>query len=333
MNIQIKTGLVLLGALLSINLAEVKVIADDKPIVIAHRGASGYRPEHTLMAYKLGMEQGADYIEPDLVMTKDGHLVARHDAYLSGSTDIADHPEFADRKRTMRGKEDWWVFDFTLDELKTLRARQPRQSRGLSYDDQETIPTIAEIIELVENEGQDSQVGLYIEMKHPAEFQALGLDPTDALLKLFETLAGKSIPVYFQCFNGDYLKSISDRTTVPLIWLIEGAPDQDTGHYVLDVALGSYGDILAGVGVYKALLVDHTGAPTNLIRDAHSLGMKVHTWTVRNDQPVPFFDSVEAELEALWGLGVDGVFADFPDTAIQARDRYVKAIANGGEDH
>ncbi len=128
--------------------ASVQVVAEE-PIVIAHRGASGYLPEHTLEAYKLGIEQGADYIEPDLVMTKDGVLVARHDIYLSSTTNVASKPEFADRKRTIGDKTDWFVMDFTLDEIKTLRARQAFPGRDKSFDDLLEIPTLDEIVALV----------------------------------------------------------------------------------------------------------------------------------------------------------------------------------------
>jgi glycerophosphoryl diester phosphodiesterase len=294
-----------------------------KPIVIAHRGASGYRPEHTLMAYKVGIEQGADYVEPDLVMTKDGHLVARHDVYLSGTTDVADHPEFADRKRTLDGKRDWYVFDFTLAELKTLKARQPWPSRGDAFDGMETIATIDEIIDFVADARGDRPVGLYIEMKRPALFADLGLDPTKALLAAFNKIGAAGMPAYFQCFNGDYLVEFGKQADVPLIWLIEGRHNAATEAYELDVPLDKYGNAIAGVGLNKALLVDGAGRPTDVIGKAHSLGLKVHLWTVRNDHVAPMFDHVRAELKTLWSFGADGIFADFPDTAVQSRDSFM----------
>lgn len=299
------------------------IAEDDKPIVIAHRGASGYRPEHTLMAYELGIEQGAEYVEPDLVMTKDGHLVARHDAYLSTTTDVADHPEFADRKRTLFGKEDWFVFDFTLAELKTLKAKQPWPTRGEVFDGIETISTIDEIIDFVASKRGSRTVGLYIEMKHPGHFRDMGLDPTDALLKAFEKIKKLGIPLYFQCFDGDYLQSLASQTDVPLIWLIEGKEYPETGWYELDVPLDRYGDDIAGVGLYKALVTDGNGRDNGVIAAAHKLGLKVHLWTIRNDRVAPLFSSVRSELKALWALGVDGVFADFPDTAVQSRDSFL----------
>ncbi len=299
---------------------------ESDPIVIAHRGASGYRPEHTLMAYRMGIAMGADYIEPDLVLTKDGKLVARHDVYLSDSTDVANHPEFADRRREFHGKTDWWVFDFTFEELRTLKAVQARPTRGTDYDGRETIPTIEEIISLVEAERGDTTVGLYIEMKHPMEYKALGLDPTEALLRVFETTQGKGIPIYFQCFSGEYLKEIAPRTSVPLIWLMEGVQDAETGQQVLEEPLGKYGDILAGIGPYKLLLADREGHSTGVIEAAHALGYKVHPWTFRADQVGDGFNDVESELSLYWTLGVDGVFSDHADIAIRSRNAHVTKV-------
>jgi len=300
---------------------------DADPIVIAHRGASGYRPEHTLMAYRMGIEMGADYIEPDLVMTKDGKLVARHDVYLSDSTDVADHPEFADRRREIRGKTDWWVFDFTLSELRTLKARQARPTRGTGYDGVEVVPTIEEIIALVESERGDSQVGLYIEMKHPLDYKAMGLDPTPALLDVFRRAQDSGIPVYFQCFSGEYLVEVAPHTSVPLIWLIEGAEDPSTGRYRLDVPLDKYGNIIAGIGPYKQLLMDGDGKSTGVVEEAHRLGYKVHPWTFRADQVGDGFADMEAELDAYWSLGIDGAFSDHADVALRSRDGFLRKQA------
>ena len=297
------------------------IAQDDKPIVIAHRGASGYRPEHTMMGYRMALAQGADYIEPDLVMSKDGHLLIRHDIYLSSSTDVAAHPEFADRKRVIEGHEDWFVFDFTLAELKTLRARQPRPERGTMFDGVETIPTFDEAIAwILAEKANGATAGLYIEMKRPAMFIEAGLDPTAKLLAGFKKLTDAGIPVYFQCFEGDYLVKFRGKTKAQLIWLIEGREDATTGHATLDVPLGLYGDKIDGVGLYKALLFDERGNPNDVVEQAHDLGLKVHLWTLRNDQVPKMFGSVEEELKTLFGLGIDGVFADFPDTAVQSRN-------------
>jgi glycerophosphoryl diester phosphodiesterase len=174
-----------LAILVLMNGVYMDVLAnDEQPIVIAHRGASGYLPEHTLEAYKLGIEQGADYIEPDLVLTKDGHFVARHDIYLSTTTDIEGRPEFANRKRTINDKEDWYVFDFTLAELKTLFAKQPWEGRDQSHNGKYRIPTFEEIFALVtaHNSNNEKKVGLYPEMKQPSVFKANGLDALTQIL-------------------------------------------------------------------------------------------------------------------------------------------------------
>ena len=153
------------------------------PVIIAHRGASGERPEHTLAAYSLAIEQGADFIEPDLVMTKDGVLIVRHDRYLSTTTDVSAHPEFADRRVEKEGRQDWWAEDFTLEEIKTLRAVQPREGRAKDYDGQFEIPAFEEVLALRAKASEETGriIGVYPETKHPAAPAALGLDPAPEL--------------------------------------------------------------------------------------------------------------------------------------------------------
>ncbi|UTW57302.1 hypothetical protein KFE96_10580 [Kordiimonas sp. SCSIO 12603] len=302
-------------------LAAEVAVAEKDTIVIAHRGASGYMPEHTLEAYKLAIEQGADYIEPDLVMTRDGHLVARHDGYLSTTTNVADHPEFADRKRTIQGKTDWFVFDFTLEELKTLRTKQPRVSRGKQFDGQGTIPTIDEIVALAEGyKGKRKPVGLHIEMKRPDAFKQIDSELDKTLAALFSEISSKDIPLFFQCFDGNFLLKVGEISDVPLVMLIGGKPNMEGDWYELDIALEPFAGRVAGFGLNKALLVNKDGSATDIIDRAHSMGAVVHVWTVRNDQLHPMFKTVEQELKALYSMGVDGVFTDFPDTAISVRN-------------
>lgn len=311
-------------------MADNMALKEDGPIVIAHRGGSGYRPEHTLMSYKVGLAQGADYIEPDLVMTKDGHLVARHDVYLSHTTDIADHPEFADRKRTLEGHEDWYVFDFTLAELKTLKAIQPRPGRGQTFDGLESIVTFDEIITFMkEAKANGEDAGLYVEMKRPELFIELGLDPTAELLAKFDEIISAGIPFYFQCFNADYIAGFQGKTDAALIWLIEGV--EKDGQFELEVPLAMYADKVDGIGINKALLVDKNMQPSGIVADAHKLGLKVHIWTVRNDEVPRGIRSVDEELKFLFAQGIDGVFADFPDTAILARNSFRLMTAGPGE--
>ncbi len=296
-------------------------VTAEEPIVIAHRGASGYLPEHTLEAYALAIEQGADYIEPDLVLTKDGYLVARHDAYLSSTTNVADLPEFASKKRMFMGKEDWFVFDFTLDELKRLRARQPRVSRGTEFDNTAEIPTIEEIIELVEGyKEKGSDVGLYIEMKRPTAFMKIAPNLDKKLINLFGEISIKNIPVYFQCFDGNFLFKISEQSSVPLVLLIGGKMDDASGAIKLGVDIEHYTGRIAGVGLNKALLFNTDGTVSDVLAKVRKLGMKAHIWTVRNDEVPSMFNNVEQELKKLYSMGVDGIFTDFPDTAISIRN-------------
>ena len=291
------------------------------PIIIAHRGASGARPEHTASAYQLAIQQGADFIEPDLVMTRDGHLVARHDIYLSSTTNIADLPEFANRKRTLEGKCDWYAFDFTLAELKRLKTRQPRSGRSNAFDGIETIPTVAEVILLVKNANikNNSKTGIYIEIKRPTLHKAMGLDPTDALRAVFSQLEKDRIPAYFQCFDADYLRSFPTMAGAPKVFLIEGEHDPDTGRYKAAYEMDKWAREFEGLGLNKALLVSDPAQPGQVVRDAHNAGLKVHIWTIRDDVVPPAFKTGTEELQAIFSLGVDGVFTDHPDVAISAR--------------
>ena len=289
-------------------------LSGEPPIVIAHRGASGVLPEHTLAAYARAIDMGADYIEPDLVITKDGYLVARHDRYLSGSTDVSKHPEFADRKRTDEAHEgeDWFIEDFTLTEVKTLRAVQPREGRSDEFDGDYEIPTFQEILNLVASHNtEDNNIGVYPETKQPSAFAKVGLSHDDAML---ETLAaygygGAGAPVFIQSFELENLKRLKGLTTLPLIFLTDTKPDFDV-----------LAETVAGVGPYKKLLLTDEGKDTGFVTAAHEAGLAVHPWTFRDDQLDPKFPDIDAELKAYYALGVDGVFSDFPDTAIRIRD-------------
>ena len=291
-----------------------------QPIVIGHRGASGYRPEHTLSAYSLAIEQGVDYIEPDLVMTKDGVLVARHDIYLSTTTDVALRPNFATKKRVFEGKEDWFVFDFTYEELAELKAIQPRVSRGVSFDRTETIPTLAEITDLVlgyREKGQE--VGLYIELKRPDIFVKLKSGFTDQFLSELSALNDLSIPLFFQCFDPNYILDVSKKTDVPLVLLVGAKKDDTTGWIKPDVDMELFYGKVSGFGLNKALLLNKDGSSSGVLEKIEKVGLQTHVWTIRDDQVPPMFQTVQQELKLLYSMGVDGVFADFPDTAVQVR--------------
>jgi len=204
-------------------------LSNNPPLIIAHRGASGVLPEHTLAAYERAIDMGADYIEPDLVITKDGHLVARHDRYLSSTTNISDGPEFADRKRsdpTHEG-EDWFVEDFTLAEIKTLKARQPRAGRSKAFDDQYDVPTFEEILQLVADRNTDTrQIGIYPETKQPTAFARAGLSHDEPLLRLLSKYGYDSAdaPIFIQSFEMQNLERLRPLTDLKLIFLTETMP-------------------------------------------------------------------------------------------------------------
>ncbi|MDX1291393.1 MAG: glycerophosphodiester phosphodiesterase family protein [Hyphomonas sp.] len=302
--------------------AAFKTLDGQPPVIIAHRGASGLYPEHTLKAYQVAIDQGADFIEPDLVMTRDGVLIANHDGYLSDTTDIADHPEFANRKSvrtTLLGaREDWWSDDFTLAELKTLKAVQRVAGRPAQYNDQFTIATFDEIIALVlQNARQGKKVGLHIEAKWPSHFSSVGLDMVEPILDTIDRAGLKEagIPLFIQCFEPPFLQQVAARSDIPLVQNLIGPPYAEK--LGLDMQLE---DIpTAGIGANKSLILTPQGGHTDYVDRAHALGKFVHVYTVRDDQPADGFASAEQELQVLIDAGVDGIWTDYPATALAAR--------------
>lgn len=295
------------------------------PVIIAHRGASGYLPEHTLEAYQLAMDLGADFIEPDLVLTRDGHLIARHDYYLSDTTDIADHPEFADRKHIQDGREDWFVKDFTLAEIRTLRARQGFRGRSKAYDDRFLIPTFDEILSLVADyEARNGRVvGIYPETKHPAHYKAIGLDfvaPLVASLKQFGYY-GEGCPVFIQSFEAEILVRLRAETRYRLIMLVYPRQEDDPGaaEDASSMALEEIAAFADGVGPSKALLLDEKGRDRGFVRKAHALGLAVHCWTLRDDAVAKPFVTAAEEYHSIFSLGVDGIFTDFTPSGVLYR--------------
>lgn len=295
-----------------------QTLSGEPTLVIAHRGASGERPEHTLEAYQLAIDQGADVIEPDLVMTRDGILVTRHDRYLSTTTNVADRPEFADRRRVSGEREDWWVEDFTLEELRTLRARQPRADRDQAYNDQFLIPTFEEVLDLAAEAGVRTEP----EVKAPGLFVSLDLDPLPELVRILRErgLDGADAMASIQCFEPDFLARLDAVVDTPLLMLVFQMQELDpaVGPLVPTVALADMVVFADGVGPSKALLIDAEGQDTGFVEAAHALGLAVHPWTFRDDQPADV--NAEAELRRIYDLGVDGVFTDFPATALRVRD-------------
>ncbi|MGJ3233015.1 MAG: glycerophosphodiester phosphodiesterase family protein [Oceanicaulis sp.] len=297
-------------------------LSGEPPLVIAHRGASGERPEHTEAAYKLALEQGADVLEPDLQMSSDGVLIVRHDPYLSTSTDVADRAEFADRRAARFGREDWWVSDFTAAELQSLNARQVFDDRSDAHDDRYGVLTFEDFLDFVSEEQIlcDCVIPIEPEVKSPAEYAALGLDPLPALIAALEArdLNMDGAPVVIQSFDPAFLQRLRPETPLPLAMLYAG-PAED-GYDADGLTLPEIAAVADGVGAFKGVLLNPEGTSTGYLEAAHALGLEVHVWTVRDDRTPITGDTVEEELAALYRLGVDAVFTDHPATAVRVRD-------------
>jgi glycerophosphoryl diester phosphodiesterase len=325
------------------------------PIVIGHRGASGYRPEHTLASYELAIEMGADYIEPDLVATKDHVLVARHENDITGTTNVADHVEFADRKTTKVidgvSVTGWFTEDFTLAELKTLRAKERLpdvRPANTAFDGLYQIPTFQEVIDLAKR----GHVGIYPETKHPTYFRSIGLPLEEPLVKALRAngYRGRNAPVFIQSFEVGNLQRLNRMTNVQLVQLIDatGKPydfvvSGDPRTYadlVTPAGLAEIATYADGIGPNKNLIVPRDAqnrlmSPTTLVRDAHRAGLLVHPWTFRRENTFlpedfrqgnpasPFYlqatGDFPAELRLFYELGVDGLFSDNPDVAVAVR--------------
>lgn len=315
------------------------------PIIIAHRGASGYRPEHTLAAYQLAIDMGADYIEPDLVSSQDGVLIARHENEISMTTDVENHPEFAHLRTTKiidgEIKTGWFTEDFTLTQLKTLTAKErigQIRPQNTIYDGLETIPTLEEIIALAENQTSQKgyQIGIYPETKHPSYFQSIGLPLEPALL---ESLTKTHLPIFIQSFEVGNLQNLNKNTDFPLVQLINdlGQPNDfrvdGKSHTYQDMikpdGLKKIAQYAQAIGVNKNLLIPRNSQgkllpPTSLVEDAHQQNLLIHAWTFRNENcflPLDYQNHPQGEYEVFFNLGVDGVFSDFPDTAVYVRGR------------
>lgn len=361
-------------------------VTTPKPLVYGHRGAAGYLPDHTLEGYKKGIELGADYVEPDLVMTKDGVLVCRHEPNIGGTTDVASHPEFASRKTTkmvdgVEVKDDWFVSDFTLEELKTLKARQPLPAeRTTEFDGKFNVPTFEEMIQTVqaENTRLGKKVGIIPEIKH-STFHAgiFGLhkieDETVRILNKYG-YTKKDSPAIIQSFEVSNLIYLNSKTDVRLVQLIDGdgldkdgkmqfaAPsDRPYDWTAAGITNKTYGDMLSKeglaaiklyadiIGPWKPYIIsskqvdaDNNGQPDDLnkdgmiderdrvllpasdvVKNAHAVGLEVVPFTFRNEPrrlASDYKGDPKAEYKKFYDAGVDGLFTDFVDTAVAARD-------------
>ena len=354
-----------------------------RPLVIGHRGAAGYLPDHTLQGYQLAIDLGADYIEPDLVATKDGVLIARHEPNLIATTDVASKFPLRKRFEMIDGavEEGYFARDFTLKEIKTLRAVQPIPSdRPTQFDGRFKIPTFDEVLDLVaRNERRlHKKIGVYPETKHPTYHQSHGLALEGRLLATLRRhhLDHRGAPVFIQSFEQSNLKQLNRMTSLPLVqlvdandvnldgtldytapfdrpydWTVSGDPKllaRTFGFFATNAGLDeikTYADVISPWKRYivsaTATDADHNGAaddvngdgavdeadwkalpPTDLIQRAHARGLKVHTWTFRDEKRrllSDYHDNPLQEYLQFYGLGIDGVFSDFTGTAVAAR--------------
>jgi glycerophosphoryl diester phosphodiesterase len=367
-------------------ISKYPTLSGNEPIVVGHRGASGYLPEHTIESYTKAIEMGADFIEPDLVMTKDGQLVVRHEPMLSGTTNVADIAAFASRKTTKNvdgaSIEDWFVTDFTLAEIKQLKAKQAFAERPQQFNNLYTIPTFAEVIALAKQKSAEKgrTIGIYPETKHPSFHEALNLKISDKLLEEL-TAAGwnsATAPVFVQSFEVSNLQYIRSKSTVKIIQLLscydvamngdlifavpageaisDGKPydwhlngdARDFGFFRTTQGLDFVKTYANGIGPWKPFIISYKGfdanndgmaddvnvdgkvndsdkealTPSNLIAEAHKKGLLVHAYTFRNEGRRllrNYYNNPILEYQAFYKLGLDGLFSDFTDTAVQAR--------------
>ena len=328
-------------------------------LVIGHRGASGYRPEHTLASYRLAIRQCADFIEPDVVSTSDGVLVARHENEISGTTDVADHPEFANRfvTKTIDGVtvSGWFTEDFTLKELKTLRAKERLPTvrpANTAFDGDFKIPTLQEVIDLARSSRtcDGKAVGIYPETKHPSYFDAIGLSMEEELVRVLHAngYRGPRAPVFIQSFEVSNLQELATMTKLPLVQLINcggrpadfvAAGDPRTyADLVTPTGLAFIAGYADGIGPCKDVLIPRNpdgtlGQPTPVIADAHAAGLVVHAFTFRRenrflptnlrfgtDPNAP--GNLVAEIRAFLVAGLDGFFTDNPDLGAEAVEAF-----------
>jgi glycerophosphoryl diester phosphodiesterase len=361
-------------------------LSGTNPIVIGHRGASGYLPEHTIESYTKSIEMGADYIEPDLVMTKDGQLIVRHEPMLSGTTNVADVTAFADRKTTKNvdgaSITDWFASDFTLAEIKQLKAKQAFAERPQEFNNLYAVPTFGEVIALAKQKSIEvgRTIGIYPETKHPSFHEALNLKISNKLLEELTSAGWNSAtaPVYVQSFEVSNLQYIRSKSTVKIIQLLscydvaingdliftvpageaisDGKPydwhlnndTRDFGFFRTSEGLDFVKTYANGIGPWKPFIIPYKGidnnndsmaddlnadgkvndsdkeamTPSSLIADAHKKGLLVHAYTFRNEGRRllrNYYNNPILEYQAFYKLGLDGLFSDFTNTAVQAR--------------
>ena len=375
-------GLSACGMVPAQRMASLPTLNGQLPLVVAHRGASGYLPEETLEAYSRAIEMGADVVEMDIVVTRDGQLITRHDPNLAISTDVAKHPEFAARKKTLQidgeTQTGWFSDDFTLAEIKTLGAISTDAERPQQFNGKFKVPTLQEVIDLVKARSRETgrTIAIYPETKNPSYFAALGLPMEDKLIAAI-TAAGwnsKTAPIFVQSFEPGSLKYMKSKgLQTRLVQLIDGdSVDLRTGTVtfanpsdrpydwtlvgdrrnfdamVTPAGLAEIKTYADGIGPWKRYIISIKGtigadgkpvdvngdgkindadatsmAPTSLVADAHKAGLFVHPFTFRNESrrlAIDYQKNGQNEYTAFYKAGVDGVFTDFTDTALAARN-------------
>lgn len=279
------------------------------PLVIAHRGASGLRPEHTMEGYALALEQGADVIEPDLVPSADGVLFARHEPDLARSTDIRSHPEFAERQRDGA----WQCEELLAVELDRLRALQPFPGRSPSHDGRYAVPRWAGIVDWASRMARSRglPVTLYPEIKEPSALARRDIDPVPCFI---ESVAGlpEGVNVWVQCFEAEPLRRVHDATGLPCALLLDSRADWQS-------ALKAHGAWLARIAVSKRLLRAGNGKDSGVVESAHAAGLRIDAWTFRDDAIGEGEASIQDEIGFAMRVGVDALFCDFPATGLAVR--------------
>ncbi|MGW5030368.1 glycerophosphodiester phosphodiesterase [Streptomyces nigra] len=338
-----------------------------KPTIIGHRGASGYRPEHTLGSYQLALDMGADIVEAgDLVPTRDGHLVCRHEPEIGGTTDVASRPEFAGRRRTKSldgvATTGWFTEDFTLAELKTLRATEripANRPHNTLYDGRWEIPTFEEVLRWQDEQTRKrgEQVWIYPELKHPTYFreQGLGLEERVAKVLRKHRKDRRDSPVILQSFEPTSVQRMNRLVDNPLVVLLSGAntrpwdfettgDPRTTADLITPAGLREIASYAQGIGPTLDLVIPKDAAgrltePTTLVRDAHKVGLLLHPYTMRNENPFlpadfrkgtdpDAYGDVFGAYRTYFATGIDGVFTDNPDTGLLAREDFATRVVN-----
>ncbi|MEU6680487.1 glycerophosphodiester phosphodiesterase [Streptomyces sp. NPDC046925] len=331
------------------------------PTVVAHRGTSGYRPEHTLGSYQLALDMGAHVIEQDVVPTKDGHLVCRHENDITATTDVSAHPEFADRKTTKSvdgaSLTGWFTEDFTLAELKTLRAKERipgTRQRNTLYDGRWDVPTLEEVFRWAEKQERThgKRIWLHIETKHPTYFRKLGLGLEEPLAKLLRKYGRhkKNSPNFLQSFEPSSIQRLNKLVDPPLVVLlstagsrpwdfVEAGDPRTVADLIKPEGLRWMASFAQGIGPTLDLVIPKKadgslGTPSTLVKDAHKAGLILHPYTMRNENtflpanfkkgtdPNAYGDAFGA-FKAYFETGIDGIFSDNCDTALLAREDFV----------